>query len=92
MSETAFKTDFGPQEGPQSQSESAGFWFRALPVVQNYFRKQFCSKVLKNNCSKKNSESFGRGITKIKYRKKTHESKSAGCLVLIETLQKNLEQ
>ena len=26
LSETAFKTDFGPREVPQSESESAGFY------------------------------------------------------------------
>ena len=34
------------------ESESAGFLDRALPEVQNRFRKHFSHKVLYNSCSK----------------------------------------
>ena len=48
LSKTAFQTNFGPREVPQSESESAGFLVWALPAVQNQFGKQFCSKVQYN--------------------------------------------
>ena len=48
LSETAFKTDFGPRKVSNQKVKVQVFWFRALPVVQNHLRKQFRSKVLYN--------------------------------------------